>query len=414
MDAKINIQLTTEAGLSAILETFIIGGRIIVMENKPQTFLKNYNYYLPKYLIAKYPPKKRGFSNLLVYYTQTGEQVFTKYYNLYKFVPPKTLVVRNVSKVFKARLFVDAVFTDGEIKSNVETLVLSAKGKKLSESLEVKGSRIKVAALLRFPARKLSKVAFFKKGDWKIYPDLNSKYKRERILYFQNTKYSSQRLISEFIKFLDKNAKVPIPPYLERQATKIDEKRYQSVFAREVGSVAAPTASLNFTKSLATKLLKNNVGFANVVLHVGLGTFLPVSNENIEKNRLHSEAIYINRENLEKIYLQKLNDNPVLAIGTTVVRTLETLALDYNLNLPDLELPEEYFKHTQLFIHPPFEFKVVDMLLTNFHLPQSSLIMLVDAFLQYKQAKHSWKELYQEAIKRKFRFYSYGDSMLII
>ncbi len=377
-------------------------------------FIKKYNYYLPRYLIARYPPYRRGFTDLMIYYTQTNDLIFTKYYKLYKFIPSGTLAVRNVSKVFKARLFVDAYFIDGQSYSDVEIFILSAMGKSLEDSWPIKRGCLEVSALVRLPWRKLKRLSFFKILNWKIFIEPVKSSTRERILRFCNPNYKGKELREKFVHFLDNLASVPIPPYLERQAERVDEERYQAVFAQKIGSAAAPTASLNFTPGLEKRMRINGIDLADVVLHVGLGTFLPVSESNLEENRLHTETVVLDKKNFEKIYLQKLNDNPILAIGTTVVRALETLALDFNLTSPDLKLPQEYVKHTNLFIRPPRDFRVVDMLLTNFHLPQSSLIMLVDAFLQYKRARLSWRQLYQEAIKRKFKFYSYGDSMLII
>ncbi len=371
--------------------------------------VEDYNYKLPEDYIAKYPPEQRGDTNLLVYFTQSNEIEITKYKELYKYLPPKTLVVRNRTKVFNARLYVQA---NPDIGKKIELFLLSIKAHDLESYLEkqIQGDKITVPVLIRLPFKKLKRIKNFYLDNWVISVEFNESQHEYRAT-FTNKKVNN--LKKAFIQLINTAGHVPIPPYFKREDTEVDKKRYQTVFAKESGSVAAPTASLNFTQTLEQKLTSAGVSFADVILHVGLGTFSPVREFNITSKKLHTEYIYIDSTNISKIMQAYRNTSPILAIGTTTVRTLESLNKVMNLDSMDIKFKEIDFV-TDLFIYPPFAFKFVDMLLTNFHLPKSSLLMLVDAFLRYKQAKKNWRDLYEVAIKQNFKFFSYGDSMLIL
>jgi S-adenosylmethionine:tRNA ribosyltransferase-isomerase len=193
--------------------------------------------------------------------------------------------------------------------------------------------------------------------------------------------------------------RTPLPPYIKNE---VPLERYQTVYAKEEGSVAAPTAGLHFTPELIEKLKKKGVQFAEVVLHVGIGTFRPVKVEEVEKHKMHEEFYQVTKETIKKLRETRERGNRIVAVGTTTVRTLETIA-----RLPE---QEEYVGKTDLFIYPPFEFKLVDALITNFHLPRSTLLMLVAAFA----GKDFVMEAYREAVKRRYRFFSFGDAMLIL
>jgi S-adenosylmethionine:tRNA ribosyltransferase-isomerase len=197
---------------------------------------------------------------------------------------------------------------------------------------------------------------------------------------------------------------MPIPPYLKKTSLKKDEllAKYQSIFAREKGSSAAPTASLHFTEKVFEKLGEKGIGKHFVTLHVGMGTFAPLTKDNLENKTLHHESYLIDKDTYDLILKEKKQGKKLVSVGTTVTRTLESVAKTGLLAVK-----------TDLFIYPPYNFKMVDHLITNFHLPKSSLMMLVEAFLQNKRAKRKLINLYNVAIENKFRFYSFGDAMLI-
>jgi len=206
----------------------------------------------------------------------------------------------------------------------------------------------------------------------------------------------------DFFQIIDKIGKVPLPPYIKREATELDAERYQTVFAHKEGSVAAPTAGLHFTHQLISKLELDGISTAKVNLRIGLDTFRPVMVEHIEDHTMHSEYCSISQTESEKINnaIEKVQN--IVAVGTTSVRTLESFAEGRHLAFGN--------KHTDIFIYPGYSFKIVDKLLTNFHLPRSTLLMLVSAFAGYELIM----EAYQRAIEDNFRFYSYGDAMLIL
>jgi S-adenosylmethionine:tRNA ribosyltransferase-isomerase len=231
-------------------------------------------------------------------------------------------------------------------------------------------------------------------------------FQKESIFHFK-LYFSKEKFFSLILKY----GQSPIPLYLRKTPLKKDElfKKYQTIFAKKQGSIAAPTASLHFTKRVFKKLEKKGIKKYFVTLHVGLGTFAPVTKENLEQKMLHQEYFEIEKATWDKINLEKEKGKKLVAVGTTVVRTVESVKIGYN----QLKSAKKIFNNTSLFIFPPYDFKMIDILITNFHLPRSSLMMLVEAFLQYKKAKKHLVELYNIAIKNDFRFYSFGDCMVI-
>ncbi len=351
--------------------------------------IETYNYNLPKYAIARYPPPRRGTTNLMVYFTATDNIVFTKYHQLYRFLPQNSILVRNVTKVIKARLLLP-------IKNSSKPLEILL----LPDEWLFPLKTLKFKALVRYPNKRSKHQNVFKLGNWRI---VINKIPQTRFFFVEFVPKCPKNIEKNFLNLLEEYGKVPIPPYLRREAQKLDAVRYNPVFSKTPGAVAAPTASLNFTQGLENRLNRKGINFVDIILHVGFGTFAPITTENIIKNKLHRETVHINSTATKQLETAKINNIPITAVGTTVVRALESLP----------KFNTEQFQ-TELFIRPPFEFQMIDILLTNFHMPKSSLLMLVDAFLQYKKSAKSWRELYELALHKKFRFLSYGDSMLII
>lgn len=338
--------------------------------------VSDFNYELPEELIAQHPPKERGSSRLLVLDKQTGGVNHKHYSDLADYVEPGDLVILNNTKVIKARLI--ATNTKGQAR---ELLLLEDHHNtdftrrkalyrgKLSEGeeLDVKGTKIKIEALLGDGIAKIS-------------------------------------CAKNLLDLAEHEGSVPLPPYMKREATPEDTERYQTVFAHEPGSVAAPTASLNFTHELERKLKTNGVQIEYLTLHVGLGTFLPIRTDEIEGHQMHSEYFEIPASTVVAIQKAKQTGNKIFAIGTTVARTLEYAHQQI------LSGQKSVSGEADIFLYPGYEFKAVDALLTNFHAPKTTVLMLAAAFA-------GWNNLhvaYREAIKEKYAFLSYGDSMLIL
>lgn len=248
------------------------------------------------------------------------------------------------------------------------------------------------------------------RGIWKALVRPGSKVKKgTEILFGDSLKAKCVDWAEEGSRILEFNlendeeifkyGRAPLPPYVKNN--KISFERYQTVYSKEMGSVAAPTAGLHFTESLLERLKEKGVEFADVILHVGLGTFRPVKVEKIEEHKMHSETYYVPKETVRKIREYKKNKGRIIAVGTTSVRTLETIA-----RLPE---KDHYHGKTDIFIYPPFEFKLTDALITNFHLPRSTLLMLVSAFAGHEFILNA----YRTAVKEKYRFFSFGDACFI-
>lgn len=344
--------------------------------------ISDFSYDLPRDLIAKTPAHPRSYCRLLVY--SNGEIFDDFFYNLGRYLKAGDLLVLNDSKVFPARLY-------GQKKSGgkVEILLLE----KLGQHWQVLvGGKINEGEKIIFTNNFFAKVI--------------EKFGKEAKIKFN---LSGEKLWRQ----IEKIGKTPIPPYIKN--TSLSEKNlrreYQTVYARVFGSSAAPTAGLHFTKKLIGELKSQGIEIAEVNLHVGLGTFVPISDKNIRQKKLHPEKFSIPRSTMRKIIETKKSGGRIIAVGTTTVRALESAAKKI---LPG---EKEISGATDIFIQPGFKFKIIDGLITNFHLPHSSLMMLVAAFLQSKGEKNGQKkllDLYQTAIRKKYRFYSFGDAMLVI
>ncbi len=339
--------------------------------------LKSDFYYdLPPELIAQIPVYPRDSSRLMKIGRSTGEIEHTRFFELGKYLRPGDLLVMNNSKVFPARIF--GVKRGGEVK--VQFLLLKQRGLDEWEVLVKPGRRLKKGAFVDFPLGLSAEIT-------DIIDDGN------RIARFHYD--------GVFFDILDKIGKMPLPPYITKELE--DNDRYNTVYSKETGSAAAPTAGLHFTEELLDKIRAEGVETAEVTLHVGLGTFRPVKEQHIENHLMHSEFYSIPEETAEKIKSVKSAGGRVIAVGTTSCRTLEAAALKNG------EV-RAGCGNTSIFLYPGCDFKVIDGLITNFHLPESTLLMLVSAFL----GREKTLAAYQTAINEKYRFFSFGDAMIII
>ena len=339
--------------------------------------LSEYNYELPKERIAQHPPKKRGDAKLLVLNKNTGKIEDKKYADVLEYLNPGDVVVLNNTKVIKARL--EAIGGDGK---KYEILLTEKHGQaedKYHHKAMYRGKLVEGMdlALDKYNVRVLG-----------VYDDGTA--------LLEST--------TDFMEIAKSLGHVPLPPYMKREDTKEDVERYQTEFAKSEGSVAAPTASLNFTDELIDKLKAKGIEVCYLTLHVGLGTFMPIRTDDIKKHKMHSEWFSIPNSTVEKINNVKKSGNKVLAVGTTVARTLEYASVQIEANQENIE------GEADIFIYPGYEFKIVDMLLTNFHAPKSTVLMLAGAFAGWENLQKS----YEHAIQKKYNFLSYGDSMLII
>lgn len=342
----------------------------------------DYTYRLPQELIAHEPVEPRDASRLLVYSTKTDEVIFDTFANLARYIPADSILVLNDTKVIPARLTVTKL-TGGKI-----TILF------LFNEWDKKG------AIKGLPDKKVTIGEGLFLGRRPLVEAIS-----------QNDQEFTFKLLvppQEFEKALDAEGKTPLPPYIHSELDELAAReRYQTVFASNRASVAAPTASLHFTDQVFQSLSLKGVGRTMVTLHVGRGTFSPVLPHQGPGQGLHPEPIDVCSESAQMISIAKKNGRRIVAAGTTSMRVLESAA-------DSILAGTAYHGETSLFIRPPYGFKVVDALITNFHLPQTSLLMLVDALLQAKKAKRSWRDLYEIAIREKFHFYSFGDAMLIL
>lgn len=343
--------------------------------------LEQYDYTLPPELVRKVPLEPRDSARLFVYDTKTDVITFDTFKNLAKYLPQDSLMVLNDTRVWPARLWLRKQ-TGGKI----EVLVLVN---------EWGGDGL-------IPALVDRKVGI---GDQLFFPDgstLTAEQQAEQKFFFRlEGRQSLPDLLQAF-------GTTPIPHYLEGDAKQRESKlreRYQTVFASAGASVAAPTASLHFTEGVFESLSTKHIDTARVTLNVGLGTFAPLREENFQTGKLHTEYVSIPEVTLGKLEGAKAESRPIVSVGTTTTRTLETLARTAH---------PKTLSQVDLFISPPYQFQMTDMLITNFHLPKTSLMLLVDAFLQHKGAKRGVMALYRAAIQEQFSFYSFGDSMLIV
>lgn len=345
------------------------------------TDLDHYDYQLPPELIRREPLEPRDSARLFVYDTQKDEVVFDTFRNIAQYLPANSLMVLNDTRVWPARLWLRKA-TGGKI----EVLVLVN---------EWDGVGL-------IPALVDRKVMI---GDRLSFPD-GSKFVAEQQVeqkfYFR---LEGTKTLTELLQAF---GTTPIPHYLEgdnKQEESALRTRYQTVFAATGASVAAPTASLHFTEAVFASLKEKNIDTAPITLNVGLGTFAPLCEENFQTGKLHTEYVSIPKATRVKLEAAKKFGKKIVSVGTTTTRTLEALAQFKS---------QDTLTQVDLFIYPPYQFQMTDILITNFHLPQTSLMLLVDAFLQHKGAKRGIMDLYQEAVREQFSFYSFGDSMLIL
>jgi S-adenosylmethionine:tRNA ribosyltransferase-isomerase len=338
--------------------------------------ISDYNYELPDDLIADQPPVERGTTRLLVLDKQSGAVSHRHYHELYEYLQAGDVVVLNDTKVIKARL---QALND---KNQPRELLL------LEE--HAGSSPYKRRAMYRGKLRTGETLAVGAVG---IHIDALEDGGIARISSHTN-----------LLELAEQSGAVPLPPYMHREATPEDTKRYQTVFAKKAGSVAAPTASLNFTDELLKKLESKGVIVVYLTLHVGLGTFLPIRTDNVEDHVMHSEYFEIPDATAAAISAAKSTGHRVLAVGTTVARTLEYAAGDIATATAGIS------GEANIFIYPSYEFKMVDSLLTNFHAPKSTVLMLTAAFAGWDNLKKA----YETAIQENYAFLSYGDSMLIL
>ena len=340
--------------------------------------LEEFDFYLPEELIAQTPLLKRDTSKLLTINRKENTYEHKVFSDIIDYFNPGDTLVLNNTRVMRARLYGQKKDTGAAI----EVLLLKNKEHNMWECLVKPAKRIKVGSIVSF-------------GDGIMEAEC-VKVLDDGFRYFE-FKYEGI-----FQERLDELGTMPLPTYIKERLT--DKERYQTVYSKEVGSSAAPTAGLHFTNELLDKIKQKGVNIVYLTLHVGLGTFRPVSVENIEDHDMHSEYYTLDEETANVINETKKNGGRVFSVGTTSTRTLETIARD---NGGEIVSASGW---TNIFIYPGFEFKCVDGLITNFHLPKSSLIMLVSAFYNREKVL----ELYKIAVENKYRFFSFGDAMIII
>lgn len=340
--------------------------------------MEKYDYDLPAELIAQAPAKPRDAARLLVYDTKS-DRVFSDHFrNLAEYLPEQSFLVLNKTKVLPARIELRKV-TGGRVK----VLFLLNEPNERGKYKILTDRKLLIGNRLYFDSRKFITVI-----------------KQEENIFFVRPNFSKKTLFD----LLKKNGQMPIPPYIKNTPLKERglREQYQTIFAEQPGSVAAPTASLHFTDRVFKNLAKKGIEKFFLTLHVGLGTFAPVRPENLKKKKLHEEYFEIGSAIAKKMAAQRQKKGIAVAVGTTTVRALESFS------------GHRGFSKTNIFIMSGHRFKRVDALITNFHVPKSSLLLLVDAFLKDKKAKRGVLDLYAIARKEKFRFFSFGDAMLII
>ena len=337
--------------------------------------VSDFNYNLPEELIAQVPLEKRDESRLMVLDRNKQTIEHKTFKDIIDYLEPGDCLVRNNTKVIPAR-----IYGKKETGAHVEFLLLNNIEGDIWESIVRPGNKLHVG----------TKVIF---GDGLLTADILE-------IMPGGTRKVEFHYKGIFNEILDKIGLMPLPPYIHEELK--DNDRYQTVYAKYEGSAAAPTAGLHFTPELLQKIQDKGVKIANVTLHVGKGTFRPVKEDEVEKHQMHSEHYYIKKEDVEKINQTKKEGKRVIAVGTTSCRVLETIA-DENGMVKETE------GDTQIFIYPGYKFKCLDGLITNFHLPQSTLLMLVSALA----GKDYIMKAYNEAVKEKYRFFSFGDAMFI-
>ena len=346
--------------------------------------INEFDYELPKELIAQTPAERRDGSRLMVVDRQTGRIEHRHFYDILDYLEPSDCLVLNNSKVLPARLFGTKEGTGAKI----EFLLTKRMEGDIWETMVRPGKRLKPGDTVIFDRQKLFRAVVREQGEGGT-----------RIVEFQYE--------GIFMERLEELGQMPLPPYIERENNREDKERYQTVYCKEEGSVAAPTAGLHFTRELLEKARAKGVKIAYVTLHVGIGTFRPVKVEKIEDHHMHFEEYFVDEENAKRINDTILEGGRIVSVGTTSTRTLESAAAY------DKEAGKWLIKaghgSTGIFIYPGYRFKMIDALITNFHLPKSTLLMLISAFY----TREDILRVYEIAVKEKYRFFSYGDAMFI-
>lgn len=336
---------------------------------------KDFYYDLPEELIAQKPLEKRSDSRLMVVNRENGDLIHDRFFNILDYITDNDVIVFNNTRVLPARLYGEKENTGAKI----EILLLKRISIDTWEILAKPAKRLKENTKAIFAENKL---------EMKV---IEEKEEGIRVVKF---KYDGV-----FENILEKYGNMPLPPYIKEKLN--DSERYQTVYNKIKGSAAAPTAGLHFTNELLKKIKDKNIEMEYLTLHVGLGTFRPVKEEKIENHKMHSEYFHIESDVIERLNLAKKNGKKILAVGTTTVRTLES-------SVEDGLLKKEQ-GNTDIFIYPGYKYKFVDKIITNFHLPESTLLMMISAF----STKEIIFNAYEEAIKEKYRFFSFGDAMFI-
>lgn len=370
--------------------------------------LQDFDYALPRDLIAPYPQRKRSEARLLVLDRKSRQIEHRIFRDLTDFLQAGDLLVLNNTKVLPARIF-GRKATGGR----VEALLLKSLGDHTWQALLKPSGRVKLGSRIQFGENGTTL-----EGEILDEPDQRTGIRKIR--------FGSEKNGGQVLEKLNQIGRIPLPPYIDRPDETIDREMYQTVFAEVEGAVASPTAGLHFDEELLGRLRKRGIEIVCVTLHVSYGTFQPVQVEDLSKHQMYEEEFEISEETARQIARAKQEGRRIVACGTTVVRTLETVGANLCGKIGDGSIfldavaktgktePSPIFQHfkgiTRLFIYPPYEFKIIDAMITNFHLPKSTLLMLVSAF----SGCELLFEAYQEAIRRRYRFYSYGDAMLIV
>lgn len=350
-----------------------------MIDKKKKYKLGDFNYRLPKTFIAQYPETRRDFSKLMVVHGETGEIEHRKFYNIIDYMRKNDLLVLNNTKVFPARLFATKDRTDAK----VEVFLLRELSNDLWEVMVRPARKVRIGNKLVFTSKLMCDV-------------IDNTVSGGRVVRFE---YDGEN----FHNVIDRIGTSPLPPYIDRDANAMDKKRYQTVYATDRGAVAAPTAGLHFTNGLLKKIKNKGVKIETVTLHIGLGTFRPVQVEDLNRHQMDSEYFEVSPKTSMAINQARKRHRKIIAVGTSTVRALETIAISGFQVTPKRGW-------TDKFIYPPYQYKMVDKMVTNFHTPQSTLLMMVSAFTDRKLIKKA----YLEAKKNEYRFLSYGDAMIIV
>ena len=350
-----------------------------MIDKKKKYKLGDFNYQLPKAFIAQHPESRRDYAKLMVVHRDTGEIEHKKFYNITDYMRKNDLLVLNNTKVFPARLFATKDRTDAK----VEVFLLRELSNDLWEVMVRPARKVRIGNKLVFTKKLICDV-------------IDNTVSGGRVVRFE---YDGDN----FDNVIDRIGTSPLPPYINRDADSNDKKRYQTVYASQRGAVAAPTAGLHFTDGLIKKVKDKGTKVENITLHIGLGTFRPVQVEDLNRHQMDSEYFEVSPKTALSINETKKKRRRVFAVGTSSVRSLETVAVSgFQVS------PKRGW--TDKFIYPPYDFKMVDAMITNFHQPKSTLLMMVSAFAD----RDLIMKAYKEAKKNNYRFLSYGDAMLIM